>query len=126
MASPQGMAEEELCGCLYSAGSPRYRQRDRRSKGRADVGSTTATAARPSSPTVTRRIDFDDGDSVTITELPESGTEPAKTGARYRVPSSFKLEVFDAKGMRIGLDGQRYSPKTRCCPTLMGRRFQSR
>jgi hypothetical protein len=55
-----------------------------------------------------KRIEFDDGETVTITELPEAGPVPA-ANPRYIVPEDFKLEIHDTNGNRIGLTtGERY------------------
>jgi hypothetical protein len=57
-----------------------------------------------------KRIDFDDGDSVTVTELPEGPSDlPARAAPRYLIPRSFKLQIFDSEGRRVGLTtGTRY------------------
>jgi hypothetical protein len=59
-----------------------------------------------------KRIDFDDGESVTVTELPEGGAiagPPRKKAPRYLVPERFTLEIHDEAGLRIGLTtGTRY------------------
>jgi hypothetical protein len=69
-----------------------------------------------------KRVDFDDGESVTITELPESGTElPRKKELHYLVPGRFKVEIFDANGLRVGLDGTRYRPQDAMRPSAESR-----
>jgi hypothetical protein len=50
-----------------------------------------------------KRIEFSDGETVTVTELPEDGAGDVsqKPRPRYAVPSRFSLEIFDKDGMRV-------------------------
>jgi hypothetical protein len=55
-----------------------------------------------------REIEFSDGETVTVTDLPESGDEPVRTGREYVIPRT-SLEVLDGNGLRVGLTtGMRY------------------
>jgi hypothetical protein len=50
-----------------------------------------------------KRIEFSDGETVTVTELPEDGAGDVsqKPRPRYAVPGRFSLEIFDKDGMRV-------------------------